>query len=225
MARDMLMVDAELCEDMAVMREDDPELYTPMQPLITVGLNSTHRKIIRKGLIQDADEVAESYRKHVIREELCGILNTLEVDHTDRDGDAIIANDTSSVLLRWIRKEGITRTDRQEITLFVAKLRWQTSADFQKEAPKYISMIDESGDLSVVDELTIVYAIYIRVKLLCMNLHLTKVELYVTRRERRCERMALYLARCEAIQRFHASVRSQLTARDVVFDGASPTVN
>ncbi|KAK3253377.1 hypothetical protein CYMTET_37376 [Cymbomonas tetramitiformis] len=31
MARDMLMVDAELCEDMAVMREDDPELYTPMQ--------------------------------------------------------------------------------------------------------------------------------------------------------------------------------------------------
>ncbi|KAK3249530.1 hypothetical protein CYMTET_41042 [Cymbomonas tetramitiformis] len=112
MARDMLMVDAELCEDMAVMREDDPELYTPMQ---------------------DADEVAESYRKYVIRVELHNILNRLEVDYTDRNRDAVIANDTSGVLMRWIKKDGITRADRREITLVVAKLRWRTSKDFQQK--------------------------------------------------------------------------------------------
>ncbi|KAK3289877.1 hypothetical protein CYMTET_2672 [Cymbomonas tetramitiformis] len=86
MARDMLMVDAELCEDMAVMREDDPELYTPMQ---------------------DADEVAESYRKYVIRVELHNILNRLEVDYTDRNRDAVIANDTSGVLMRRVEEKAV----------------------------------------------------------------------------------------------------------------------
>ncbi|KAK3289295.1 hypothetical protein CYMTET_3257 [Cymbomonas tetramitiformis] len=145
-----------------------------MQSLITIDLNSTHLKIFREGLIQDADEVAESYRKHALREELCDILTGLEVDHTNRDRDADIANDTSGILLRWIRNKGITQTDRREITLLVAKLRWRTSVDFQKEAPKYVSMIDESGDLSVLDELTFVYAFYIRVKLLCGNLYLSR---------------------------------------------------
>ncbi|KAK3282499.1 hypothetical protein CYMTET_9774 [Cymbomonas tetramitiformis] len=88
MARDMLMVDAELCEDMAVMREDDPELYTPMQ---------------------DADEVAESYRKYVIRVELHNILNRLEVDYTDRNRDAVIANDTSGVLMRPAEEEAAVK--------------------------------------------------------------------------------------------------------------------
>ncbi|KAK3289294.1 hypothetical protein CYMTET_3256 [Cymbomonas tetramitiformis] len=190
-----------------------------MASLITVDLDSTHLKIFHEGLVEDADEVAETYRKHALREELRGIVKALEVDHTDRGRDTDIANDTSDVLLRWIRREGMTRTDQREIALFVAELRWRTFTKFQNKVPEYILTIDESGDLFVVDELTRVYASYVRVKLLCRNLRLVKVESYVAYRERCYERMAVHLARCEGIQRFHATVISQITARDVVVNG------